>query len=43
VKPFEYVAPTTAETVDGQRALRVLQEPVAEESEVRFLPVMAGG
>jgi len=25
------------------RALRALQEPVAEASEVRFLPVMAGG
>ena len=29
--------------VDGRRALRGLQEPVGGESEVRFLPVMAGG
>ena len=30
-------------TVDGKRALRGLQEQVGGESEVRFLPVMAGG
>ena len=30
-------------TVDGRRALRGLQEQVAGQSEVRFLPVMAGG
>ena len=30
-------------TVDGQRALRGLQEQVGGESEVRFLPAMAGG
>ena len=37
------LAPGLMVTVDGQRALRVLQEPVAEASEVRFLPVVAGG
>jgi len=30
-------------TVDGKRALRGLQHQVVEESEIRFLPVMAGG
>jgi len=30
-------------TVDARRALRGLQEPVGAESDVRFLPVMAGG
>ena len=41
--PRGRLAPGLMVTVDGQRALRVLQEPVAEASEVRFLPVMAGG
>jgi len=30
-------------TVDGKRALRGLEQQVGVESEVRFLPVMAGG
>lgn len=37
------LAPGLMVTVDGQRALRILEEPVGGESEVRFLPVMAGG
>ena len=37
------LAPGLMVTVDGKRALRGLQEQVGEESEVRFLPVMAGG
>jgi molybdopterin converting factor small subunit len=30
-------------TVDGKRALRGLEQPLDEGSEVRFLPLMAGG
>jgi sulfur-carrier protein len=37
------LAPGIMATVDGKRALRGLQQPVAEDSEVRFLPIMAGG
>jgi molybdopterin converting factor small subunit len=37
------LAPGLMVTVDGQRALRILEEPVGGESEVRFLPLMAGG
>jgi molybdopterin synthase sulfur carrier subunit len=37
------LAPGIMATVDGQRALRGLQQQVAEESEIRFLPTMAGG
>jgi len=37
------LAPGIMVTIDGQRALRGLQEQVGAESEVRFLPVMAGG
>jgi len=37
------LAPGIMATVDGKRALRGLQQQVAEESEIRFLPTMAGG
>jgi len=37
------LVPRIMVTIDGRRALRGLQEQVAVESEVRFLPVMAGG
>jgi sulfur-carrier protein len=37
------LAPGIMATVDGKRALRGLQQPVAEDSEVRFLPIMGGG
>ena len=37
------LAPGLMVTIDGQRALRGLQEQVGGESEVRFLPAMAGG
>ncbi len=37
------LAPGVMVAVDGKRALRGLQEQVGEESEVRFLPIMAGG
>ena len=37
------LAPGVMAMVDGKRALRGLQEHVGEESEVRFLPIMAGG
>jgi molybdopterin converting factor small subunit len=37
------LAPGLMVTVDGRRALRVLEETVGGESEVRFLPLMAGG
>jgi sulfur-carrier protein len=37
------LAPGVMVAVDGKRALRGLQEHVGEESEVRFLPIMAGG
>jgi molybdopterin synthase sulfur carrier subunit len=37
------LAPGVMVTVNGKRALRGLQEQVAEESEIRFLPIMAGG
>jgi len=41
--PRRQLPPGVMVTVDGRRALRGLQEQVGEESEVRFLPVMAGG
>ena len=37
------LAPGVMIAVDGKRALRGLQEQVTEESEVRFLPIVAGG
>jgi len=37
------LAPGLMVTVDGQRAPRGLQEKVSGESDVRFLPAMAGG
>jgi molybdopterin converting factor small subunit len=37
------LAPGIMATVDGKRALRSLQQQVAEESAVRFLPIMTGG
>ena len=37
------LAPGLMITVDGQRAPRGLQEKVDGESQVRFLPAMAGG
>lgn len=41
--PRGQLAPGVMVTVDGKRALLGLQEQVSEESEVRFLPIMAGG
>ena len=41
--PRGQLPPGVMVTVDGRRALRGLQEQVGEESEVRFLPIMAGG
>ena len=37
------LAPGLMATVDGKRAFRGLEQPVAEDSDVRFLPIMAGG
>jgi molybdopterin synthase sulfur carrier subunit len=37
------LAPGIMAMVDGKRALRGLQQQVAEESVVRFLPAMTGG
>lgn len=37
------LAPGLMATVDGKRALRGLEQPLDEGSEVRFLPLMAGG
>jgi len=37
------LAPGVMATVDGKRALRGSQQQVAAESEIRFLPTMAGG
>jgi molybdopterin converting factor small subunit len=39
----ELVAPTVQALVDGRAALLGLAEPVGEESEVLFLPTIAGG
>ena len=39
----DQLAPGIMVSVDGKRALRGLEEPVNGESEVRFLPLMAGG
>jgi len=39
----DQLAPGIMVSVDGKRAPRGLNEPVGEESEVRFLPLMAGG
>jgi len=38
-----FLPPGIMVSVDGKRALRGLEEPVSGESEVRFLPIMAGG
>ena len=38
-----HLAPGIMATVDGKRALRGLPQQVTEESEIRFLPAMAGG
>jgi sulfur-carrier protein len=37
------LAPGIMATVDGKRALRGLQQPVDKTSELRFVPIMAGG
>ena len=39
--PSGQLAPGVMVTVDGKRALRGLQEQAADESEVRFLSIMA--
>jgi molybdopterin converting factor small subunit len=39
----DQLAPGIMVSVDGKRALRGLEEPVSGDSEVRFLPLMAGG
>jgi len=39
----ERLAPGLAVAVDGRRAALGLQTPLGEESEVRFLPAVAGG
>jgi molybdopterin synthase sulfur carrier subunit len=41
--PRGQLPPGVMVTVDGKRALRGVHEQVGEESEVRFLPIMAGG
>jgi molybdopterin converting factor small subunit len=41
--PRGQLPPGVMVTVDGKRTLRGLQEQMGEESEVRFLPIMAGG
>jgi molybdopterin synthase sulfur carrier subunit len=39
----ERLAPGLAVAVDGRRAAQGLHTPLGEESEVRFLPAVAGG
>jgi len=37
------LAPGIMVTVDGKRALRGLEQPLDQQSEVRFMPIMGGG
>lgn len=37
------LAPGIMVTVDGKRALRGLEQPLDQQSEIRFIPIMGGG